>query len=228
MYNTQRLMAAQEDKSANFDEKFWVVNPILPSILLQIKSIVLDKVPFRSLAEPIVFNTVNILLDQNKERLFVKRSARQILEGNKIELLEFLTQLAERFGLTSILPPGPPENTFGVTHFQNKTVDKIQLFTGIGKTKSKFAEVLKWNDRDIVKFWKGKCQKISGTNGELYKPFPQLGKSIKVFLPQLCRSFDLDPVGGLVEIHDGLMALEYEISSRLLLGARNNPNNKCL
>lgn len=227
VFDSRREMMMNEENSANFDERFWVINPVLPGIGKQVRIIVLDKIPFSRMAEPIVFNTVNILLDQYKERLIVKRSPRQILNGKKVDLLDFLNNMADRFGLKSLIPPGPPENTFGLVHFQNMTTDSMELFTGVGKTKGRFAEVISWNHNNKVKFWKGKCQIINGTNGELYKPFINLGKPIRVFLPQLCRTFDLDPVGDLVEIQDGLKALEYEVSPRLYLGARNNPSNKC-
>lgn len=222
-------MYLNEIKSANLDERFWILNPIIPSTLKSIKSMVLDRIPFPRISEPIVFNTVNVLLDNFKERLIQKKTPRELLEGRKVELLESVEALADRFGLKSLVPPGPPENTFGVAHFQNSTVDTIEVYTGVGKTKEKYGDVYKWKDKDKMTFWSGKCNEISGTNGELYKPNIPKGKSLKIFLSQLCRTFYLDPVqADLVTIQDGLKALEYELTPRLYLGAQNYPKNKCL
>lgn len=222
-------MYLNEAKSANLDERFWLLNPIVPSTMKTVRSLVIDRIPFQRVSEPIVFNTVNVLLDNFKERLIQKRSPRELLEGRKVELLESVTSLADRFGLKSFIPPGPPENTFGVAHFQNNTVDVQEVYTGIGSTKHRYGEVYKWRDGEKLKIWQGKCNEIQGTNGELYKPPLTPGKSIRVFLGQLCRTFDMDPVQPeLVTIQDGLKALEYEITPRLYLGARNNPKNKCL
>lgn len=209
------------------DEKFWMLNPIIPSTLKSVRSMVIDRIPFQRVSEPIVFNAVNVLLDNFKERLIQKRSPRELLNGRKVELLQSLTDLADRFGLKSLIPPGPPENTFGLAHFQNETVDVIELWTGVGDSK-RFGDVYKWKGRDRMNVWKGKCNEINGTNGELYKPFVEKGKPLKIFLSQLCRTFHLDPVSqDVVTIQDGLEALEYEISPRLFLGARSNPSNKC-
>lgn len=209
------------------DEKFWMLNPILPSTLKSVRSIVIDRVPFQRMTEPIVFNAVNVLLDNFKERLIQKRSPRELLNGRKVELLESLTEFADRFGLKSFLPPGPPENTFGLAHFQNNTVDVIEIWTGVSDSK-RFGDVFKWKGRERMNIWSGKCNVINGTNGELYKPFIAKGKPLKIFLSQLCRTFHLDPVSqDVVTIQDGLEALEYELSPRLFQGARTNPNNKC-
>lgn len=227
-YDSHRLMFLDEEKSANLDEKFWMLNPIVPSTLKTVKTLILDRVPFGRVAEPIVFNSVNVLLDNYKERLIIKRTARVLLEGRKIQLLESLTGLANRFGLASLLPPGPPENTFGVAHFQNVSVEVLEIWTGTGNTKEKFGEVYEWRGKSKMTIWKGRCNEIEGTNGELYKPFIISGKPIKIFLPQLCRSFYLDPVSNdSITVQDGLKAFEYEVSGRLFLGARSNPRNKC-
>lgn len=216
-----------EEKSANLDEKFWGLNPILPTTARTVRSIVLDRIPFERVSAPIVFNAVNVLLDNFNERLFQKRTPRVLLNGRKIDLLQSLEDLAGRFGLKSLLPPGPPENTFGLVHFQNNTVDEIEIWTGVGDS-SRFGDVHKWKGRAQMNVWKGKCNDIEGTNGELYKPFLVQGKPLRIFLSQLCRTFNLDPVSTeVVTIQDGLKALEYEISPRFYLGARNNPSNKC-
>lgn len=228
-FDTHRKLQLQEDQSAkDLDDKYWVLNPILPAVLIQVKNIVLDRIPFQSISEPIVFNGLNVILDNFKERLFVKRSPRTLLMGRKVELLESIVGLADSFGLKSIVPPGPPENIFGVAHFQNETVDSIEVWAGVGESKSKFGEVSKWRGKTKMTQWRGKCNIIDGTNGELYKAFPEKGKSIKVFVSQFCRTFYLDPVqDDPIQIQDGLVALEYKLTDQLFLGAKKNPENKC-
>lgn len=227
-FDTHRVMLLNEAKSENLDKKHWVLNPTIPSTLKTVQTLILDRVPFRRLTEPIVFNSVNLILDGFKERLVNKRSARQLLEGKKIELLVSIQNLADRFGLGSLVPPGPPQNIFGVAHYQNNTFETIEIFTGLGKTKNRFAEVYQYKGRDKLKFWEGRCKSLEGTNGELYKPFVNKTRPLRIFLGMLCRGLSLDPVSDEpIEVQDGLMALEYEFSNRVFLGARNNPSNKC-
>lgn len=209
------------------EERFYVLNPIVPSTLASVRQMFLDRVPFKRFAEPIVFNGVNALLDSYKERLLVKRSPRELLEGRKVELLETVTGLANRFGLASLLPKGPPENIFGLVHAQMSMKNGFELYTGVGSTQAKFAEVISWNGKQTVDAWKSRCSIIDGTNGELYKPLLTKGKSIKVFIGDLCRTIYIDPVGEVVT-EQGINAYEYEITQRLFLGARNNPKNQCL
>lgn len=225
-FDSLRKMVPIEEKSANFDEKFYMLNPIVPGVLKQVRSMVIDRVPFQRITEPVVFNAVNVLLDNFNERLIVKTSARRLLDGRKVELLDSITNLASRFGLKSLVPPGPPENTFGLVFVLNRTIDKIEIWTGY-KATEKFGDMSKWRGKQKMNIWSSnKCNAIEGTNGELFKPFIPKGKPLKIFLYPLCRSFYLDPVEE-VTLSNNMVALEYELSQRLYQGARSNPGNKC-
>lgn len=226
-----RKLVPREDLSANFDEKIWLLNPILPSIMQAVRSLVIDRVPFRSVAEPVVFNSINLLLDQFKERLIRRTSPREILNGRKVELLESMENLASRFGLTALLPPAPPGgSTFGFAFVQNVTIDDVEIWAGVGRTKDKFAEVSKWKGKAKLDVWKeAKCNSIEGTNGELFKPMIKEGADIPVFFGQLCRSFVLKPAKAnrTTTTKTGIRALLYEFDPALYQGARSNPKNKC-
>lgn len=193
-YGSRRRLYLDEEGSADMDERMWLLNPIVPSTVKSVKMMVLDKIPFQSFSEPIVYNAVNLLLSQYKERLIKRTTPRDFLQGKEVELLVAITGLASRFGLQSLVPPGPPENKFGLAFAQNETVDDIEIFTGVGRTRDKFAEVSRWHEKTEVTAWRGRCRTINGTNGELYKPFISESKPIKIFLGPLCRSFYLEPV----------------------------------
>lgn len=227
-FNTHRKLHLDEVRSANLDERIWVLDPIFPGLHKSIRDMVMNKMPFQRIAEPIVFNGVNVVLDTYKMRLIKRTSPRDLLEGTKINLLETVDALTKRFSLlASMMPPLPPENTFGVSHAQNHTVDNVEIYTGVGNA-DKFADVAKWKGKSRMSTWKGKCNAIEGTNGELYKPFPEPGKPLKVFLSQLCRTFNMVPVRKeTITLETGMEALEYILSPRLFQGARTNPDNKC-
>jgi hypothetical protein len=227
-FDSSRKLSIDEEHSANFDEKIWLINPIIPSTANVVKSLVLDRIPFRRMVEPVVFNAVNLLLDNFKERLVMRTTARSLLEGRKVEMLEAIQGLADRFGAGTLVPPGPPQNIFGIAYIQNQLVDNYELWTGVGKTRDKFAEVAKFRGKDRLDVWSGKCNAITGTNGELHKPFVKVGQPLRIFLGPICRSFNLDPASeGPVLTKSGLMALEYELTGRLFQGSRTNPSNKC-
>lgn len=228
-YDSHRKLALDESKSANLDERMWLLNPILPGALRSIRKMVVDRLPFQRVSEPIVFNAVNVVLDQYKERLIMRTTPRALLEGRKVYLLEMLISVADRFGLSTLVPPGPPQNVFGLAFVQNETVDPMELWTGVSPTEDKFGLVSKWKGKPNVSVWQGKCSVINGTNGELYQPLMEEGKSVRIFLAPLCRSFLVDPVGeGMQMTMSGIKANEYEFTPRLYMGARNNPSNRCL
>lgn len=227
-YHTHLELHLREELSADVDENIWMLNPIVPGTVKIIRKIVLDRVPFKRLSEPLVFNVINVMLDTYKERLIVRTTPRIALEGRKIELLELVTSMADRFGLSSLIPPGLPDNIFGFAHVQNTTVDVIEVYTGVGKTKDRFAEVSRWREKPQVEFWQGKCGKIAGTNGELYKPYVNTSKPIQIFFGLLCRTSHVVPLSKEPDVTEiGVPVWEYELSQNLYTGARTNPQNRC-
>lgn len=227
-FQALRKLHPREEESANMDEKMWLINPIVPTTSKSVRAMVLDRLPFQRVSEPIVFNAVNLLLDNYNERLITRTTPRQLLLGRKLDIFSDLEALAKRFGLASLLPPGPPNNVFGLVYFQNETTDEMELWTGVSPNQKKFADVYKWRKKTSMTVWEGKCNVIEGTNGELYKPLMESGKPVKIFLAQLCRTIYLEPVGdGPTTTLNNLNALELQISPRLFMGARSNPSNRC-
>lgn len=228
-FQSHRKLYLQEGESADMDEKIWLINPIVPTAAKTARAMLINRLPFQRITEPVVFNAMNLILDNYKERLIMKTTPRELLIGRQLALFSDLQALAGRFGLASLLPPGPPGNVFGLAYFQNVTADEMEIWTGVSPTRQKFGDVSRWRNKTRMTVWEGKCNIINGTNGELFKPFIQQGKPIKIFQAQLCRTIYLDPVGdGPTKTKSGLNALEYELTTRLYMGARNNPNNKCL
>jgi len=227
-FDSHRKLYAQEEISADFDEKMWLLNPVLPGAVKTVKSLVLDRIPFARFSAPVVFNAANVLFDNFKERLIIRTTPRDYLNGRKVELLESLSDLANRFGLGSLVPPAPPQNVFGLAFIQNETIDPMELYTGVGDSRDKFAEVIKWKDKTRIEVWPGKCGQIKGTNGELYKPWVNTSQSLRVFFAPLCRSFNLIPSEtGPSQSENGIMAWEYNFTPKLFAGTRSNPKNKC-
>lgn len=228
-FKSHRKLHLREADSADLDEKIWMVNPVVPTAAKTVRTMLINRLPFQRVTEPVVFNAMNLILDNYKERLMIRITPRELLMGRPLNIFEDIEGLAKRFGLASLLPPGPPGNRFGLAYFQNVTADDMQIWTGVSPTQKKFGDVSLWRNVSHMSIWEGKCNIINGTNGELYKPFIQLGKPIKIFQGQLCRTIYLDPVGDApTKTLSGLAALEYEITTRLFKGARSNPHNKCL
>lgn len=228
-FDSRRKLVVDEEASENLDERFWILNPIVVGVSDQVRSLVIDRVPFKRLVEPIVFNSVNIFLDRFQESVIVKRSPREFLEGTKVEFLEFLVNLANQFGVGGLMPAGPPNNVFGIVYQQNETVDNSEIWAGVGDSQPRFAEVISWHGHKTLPYWKGRCNRLEGTNGELYKPFIKAGKAIRVFLGPICRSIWLEPMGNKMKLlANGVLAYEYQFSPNTFNSPKTYPQNECL
>lgn len=222
-FSTLRSLVLVESESKDLDTPMYAVNLIFESIHAGVKD-AMKKIPFARISEPIVYSGVNALVDNFNERLLIKSTPRDLLTVRNVALLQSLSSMATRFGFADLLPPLPTKA--GIAYVQNITADTIEIWAGVGSTKEKYGEVVSWKGSSSVQFWTGKCSRIEGTNGELYKPMEN-EKSRRVFISQLCRSFDLVKISNDTVI-SGVRLDEYEIGDKIYQGIQNNPENKCL
>ena len=232
-YNTRfefDLDASQNQ--ADFNETFWAINIYCFAIVGAAKDLFVRKLPFQGISKPVFMGILDVILDSVNEKPVHKETPRMLLEGRKIPLIDILIPLASRFGLDFIVPKhflrGVPESKFGFVRYQNSTREPVEMWSGVGETKEKFARVLRWRGQKQVSVWSGKeCNKITGTNGEFYRP-ETMGKPLKIFLGLVCRSIDLDLVKNeFVSLSYGLKAYEYQLSPAMYQGTRTRPQNKC-
>ena len=111
-----------------------------------------DQVPMTPLLNPMVYTIVNSFLDAHQQGLFMKRSMREIFYGFKINLLDTIDTLVtplKQLGIKiDALPPGPPDNMFGLFYGRNNTPEgPYEIYTGEGMTTYQFGQVIAYKDK---------------------------------------------------------------------------------
>lgn len=95
-------------------------------------------------------------------------------------------------------PDQPPDNTFGFYYKKNNTWDEkadgvMTISTGVDGDFDKIGQVVKWNNKPEVPYWKGKyCNTIRGTDGQFFHPFVQKDERLEIFAPDLCRTLAIE------------------------------------
>lgn len=111
---------------------------------------VLQNFPLAGLTGPVVFGTVNTLLASHGQGLFKAMTAREVLIGQKVNLLETINTLVkplERLGITGLLPddPGLKESSFGILFGRNNSKDgPYEAWTGYGDSSPNYLKFISW------------------------------------------------------------------------------------
>lgn len=92
----------------------------------------------------------------------------------------------------------PPDNKFGFLFAKNNTWDEkadgtMNVSTGVDGNFARIGQVLRWNKKQEVSFWRGKsCNTIKGTDGQFFHPFVQKDEKLDIFAPDLCRTLQIE------------------------------------
>lgn len=111
-----------------------------------------DNVPLPGITSPVIYGTVNTFLASHGQNLFMQRSAREMIYGFKINLLETISSLVkplEALGVKGLLPEeGPKDNTFGLLYGRNNSPEgPYEMWTGVDDSTYNYAKFITWKDR---------------------------------------------------------------------------------
>lgn len=90
-----------------------------------------------------------------------------------------------------------PNNSFGIYYMKNDTWDEqadgtMTVSTGADGNFTNIGQVVRWNGKPKVNYWKGTCNEIRGTDGQFFHPFIQKEDKLRIFAPDLCRSLAIE------------------------------------
>ncbi|XP_075545745.1 protein croquemort-like isoform X2 [Dermacentor variabilis] len=127
------------------------------------------------------------IFSDTESKLFVSKTMRELLfEGYEDSILQF----AKRLGY-----PVPSER-FGWLHGKNDTDDgEYTIFTG-AKGMDNYGAMDKFNGRDETSAYRGYCNMVNGTVGDMWPPVALENKdNITLFVSDFCRSIDMEFLG---------------------------------
>ncbi|XP_005089008.2 uncharacterized protein LOC101846614 [Aplysia californica] len=125
---------------------------------------------------------------------FLTRTVRELLWGYESEVLHTIERKLKKVDvfhlLTDVISNIP--TTFGYFSGQNNTAGPmLNVYTG-AKDFRKFNQVHSWNNYRKLPYWSSKqANKIRGTDGSMFSPFPNKNSKLTLFSSQLYRAFDL-------------------------------------
>lgn len=156
-----------------------------------------------------------------QQRLHVTKTVRELLfEGYEDPLLDFAKSL----------PPGatggaPLVDRFGWFYSRNNTDTDGYMEVSTGYDTGIPGQILRWNHQDKLSFYDGECSKIAGSAGEFLPRNLTEETKLRMFIPDLCRTIDMEYIDSGVQ--DGLFYRKYEVADRSFDNSSSSPSNTC-
>lgn len=169
---------------------------------------------------------VNRMAERFNETLFRITTAREALVGRRVVMVEKAKKMAETFGFALKIPEVLPTQIFGYVALQNSTLSgPFEIYTGFQATMSSLGDVISYKGKRRMTEFKGKCNRLQASAGEL-RPMP-IGaqQNLEMFAPQFCRIIHLKPTGTRV-LREG-QAVSYIIAPEDFSSAKSNVDNQC-
>lgn len=130
--------------------------------------------------------------------------------------------------LGDLLPPSFSGLRFGLYKGRNGTTDGLfEVYTGAEKNKEDmFGTIKTWKGSSNLPYWNSStCNKITGTDGSIFRPFLEKKDSIKFFTTELCRVTELK-FKQEVTFKD-LKGYRFAVPKEVFEGPEKNPDNAC-
>ncbi|CAG9819613.1 unnamed protein product [Phaedon cochleariae] len=208
-YNRRIWKYAPERSVGSLNDLITTFNPILATVANMVK--------FKHI---IVREGVNFFLQEKKTPLAVTKTVNEfIFEGYDDPMLDLLHQL-------HIKGINVPFTKFGWFVDRNNSVEYDGIFNmnSGGDDIEKLGIINTWNNMSEIPYWKGQCQKVVGTSGELWYP-PRDAKTVEIFSNDLCSPVSLSHQGEYT-VH-GIEGHKYVGSDRTLDNGTKYPEMSC-
>lgn len=129
-----------------------------------------------------------LIINRLDEHLLIERTVGELLFDGYNDPLVATSRLID---------PDLPDTKgkFGWMIQRNGSNDGIfTVYTGKGGM-DKYNVITRWNGKQNLTWWKGGCDMINGTNGELNPPLRSHQTTIDIFNSDFCRSFEMQYTG---------------------------------
>ncbi|XP_015788725.1 scavenger receptor class B member 1-like isoform X2 [Tetranychus urticae] len=232
-YEWRNYTIAEELSVGSWDQEITVLNPMVASI----GSIVGDKleqlIPIPLAVSPFVYSTVSALLLVHSQNFFLKTTPRNVIVGQRINLLDTVTTLVKPLELlgvkaSDLIPTDDlPNNTFGLINGKNYTrMGPWEVYTGVDVPKELYTNAVAFKNEKLMKRWAGpECNTPRGTDGIQFQPLINRTTKLTIFSGDIYRSLDLI----YAEDYDymGIQTYKYILDPAIFQPPSVNPDNAC-
>lgn len=210
-YRENRSFVFEREKSSgSHEEKFTTVNLIMVTIAEIIRR------EYSWIQE-----LVELVLDWGDDsNLFMKLSVKEIMWGYEDPLLKKVKAILQKYVNTTTF-----DDKFGLFYNQNGSDDGLYtIYSGI-KSWENFGMIQLWNKESSLKFWTTRqCNMINGSDGTIFPPFEDKGRTLYIFSSDICRS--IYTVYQKPVTLKGIDLMRYAVPPKVFLDHTLNPDNQ--
>ncbi|XP_053203149.1 lysosome membrane protein 2-like [Panonychus citri] len=232
-YEWRNYTILYEQSNGSWDQEITVLNPLVASVGAIIGDKLEQLIPVPLAVSPFVYSTVSALLLVHSQNFFLKTTPRNLIIGQRVNLLDTVTTLIKPLELlgvkaSDLIPTEDlPNNTFGLINGKNFTrMGPWEVYTGIDVPKEMYAAAVGFKNERLMKRWAGpECNTPKGTDGIQFQPLINRTTKLTVFAGDIYRSVDLT----YAEDADyfGIPVYKYVIGPEVFDPPSVNPDNAC-
>ncbi|KAJ0175857.1 hypothetical protein K1T71_009016 [Dendrolimus kikuchii] len=211
-YKTQRSWIFDEAGSnGSLDDTISTLNMIAASAVYKYR--------FSSFVDQ---KAMSIGLALYRQHIYITKTVRQLLfEGYEDPILDAAKSMP-----SSMTGGAPLVDRFGWFYNRNNTDTDGYIEVTTGSAKGTIpGQIQRWNHEQRMSYYKGECAKIAGSAGEFLPRNLTEESTLRMFVPDLCRTIDMEYVTS--GVMDGLNYHKYEVSERSFDNSSTSPGNTC-
>lgn len=164
---------------------------------------------------------VELVLDWGGDsNLFTTLSVKDIMWGYEDPLLKKVKSILKKYVNSTTF-----DDKFGLFYKQNGSDDGLYTIYSGTKTWKNFGMIELWNKDSSLKYWTTpQCNMINGTDGTIFPPFEDKGRTLYIFSSDICRS--IYTVYQKSVTLKGIDLMRYAVPPRVFLNHKKNPDNE--
>jgi hypothetical protein len=168
-----------------------------------------------SQSKTIVPEMVNLILNGFKSKLFVTKTAGELISGYKDPLLVLAKTL---------LPNLIKDDEFSIINGKNGTTwQNYTMMTGYDNIQN-VAKIVSWDGMEVLNYYDTpSANLINGTDGTFYPPFRTRDQVMYAYNADMCRSYKLVYLKD--DIVDDIDVYQFHLPENIFSNASSNPDN---
>ena len=168
--------APELSNGLTLDDNLTLINTPLAGVGAVLGDLVEDQIPLSVVTRPLIFATMSTFFESMNEKLFKTYRIRDIVFGHRIRFADTMDALViplTNLGLmpAGMLPPPPPNNTFGLLYGKDVPEGPFEIYTGQHGMSHLYMQHATWEGKAELDWWGGSfCNQIRGSGGDQFPP----------------------------------------------------------
>ncbi|XP_040064235.1 scavenger receptor class B member 1 [Ixodes scapularis] len=216
VWNSNGTVSYREVRTFHFDREKSVGGQ--DDVIVSINAPLVGAGALLKRANPALRLVMAVVINKLNEQLIVNHTVGELLYDGYPDFLAAASHMLDPTIPTS-------DGKFGYMHGRNATDDGLYtVYTGEDQM-DLYNIITRWNGKENLTAWKGTCNMINGTNGELEPPLKPGQDTLELFNSDICRSLKLVREG--TDSLYGISAVRFRVDNRTFDNGTAYPPNAC-